>query len=187
MATVVCIRTGDKYGPEYTERLFNGCARHRARPFAFAVQTRAEFPGWWQKILVFPPKERTVYLDLDVVVTGNIDFLFDYDGPFCIWGDPWSGRWNSSVMSIAPGFGKEIRERFLADPEAIMSRLHGDQDFIFEVIRKADTWQEVAPGRVKSYKADHLEVGPKGASVCIFHGQPKPHEFKEGWVHDAWV
>lgn len=186
MNKVVCIRTETKYGPEYSERLFRGCLRHAGGPFTFEIHTKAEFPGWWQKLMLFPPKERTVYLDLDVVITGPIDFLFEYGGSFCIWGDPWNGRYNSSVMSIAAGFGAEIRERFLADPNSIMASFHGDQEFIAHVIPRADTWQNFAPGKVKSYKADHLENGPGEASIVVFHGQPKPHELG-GWVRDAWV
>jgi hypothetical protein len=185
---VVCLHTGDAYGPEYVGRLYAGLARHATRPFDFVVVREAPWPGWWGKLVLFPPEVRTVFLDLDVVLTGPVDFLFAYAGDFCLWGDPWNGRWNTSVMAIAPGFGTEIRRRFLAEPEGIMRRLHGDQDFVAEVLwPHADTWQTVAPGQVKSYKADHLEAGPAGASIVVFHGRPKPHELPlDHWARRAW-
>ena len=89
-------------------------------------------------------------------------------------------------MSIAPGFGLEIRDEFLNDPKLVMNNFHGDQEFISSIIHKIDTWQEIALGRIKSYKADNLLDGPQGASIVVFHGEPKPHELG-GWVRDYWI
>lgn len=186
MTQLALVWNGGPYGREYVDRLCCGVRRHTRHNFTVTLVADPPFPGWWQKLMIFPPFERTVYLDLDVVITGNLDFLFEYEGPFCIWGDPWSGHWNSSVMSIAPGFGGAIRERFLADPLAAMRRFHSDQDVIYDVIPFADTWQRIAPGRVKSYKADALEAGPGEAAIVVFHGEPKPHQLN-GWVRDAWI
>jgi hypothetical protein len=189
MRRVVCLRTGDRYGPEYVAYLEQAVRRSTDQPVLFEViREGARFPGWWQKLCLFPPPQRTVFLDLDVVLVDSVEFLFDYVGDFCVWGDPWNGKWNTSVMAIAPGFGAEIRDRFLEDADAIMRRLHGDQDFVAEVLwPHADTWQTVAPGKVRSYKADHLEAGPAGAAIVVFHGQPKPHELPpEHWARRAW-
>lgn len=183
---VICIRTGEKYGPEYVTHLYDGLIRHTTCPWNFQVIQQSVFPGWWSKLLLFPPSERTIFLDLDVVLTGNVDFLFDYDGDFCIWGDPWNGKWNSSVMSIAPGFGTEVRDKFVKKDAQIMQAFYGDQEFLASVVPNADLWQTVAPGKVKSYKADHLEAGPGDASICVFHGDPKPATFLEGWVYEFW-
>jgi len=186
MTRVVCLRTGDKYGPEYVERLGRGVAQNTSRPFWFEVITQAQFPGWWQKLLVFPSEERTIFLDLDTVIVGNVDFLFDYAGPFCILRDFYRPHgYGSAVMSIAPGYGKEIRDGFLADADNIMRRLHGDQNWIEEQVAGADRWQDVAPGKIGSFKADALQESPKGFAVCCFHGQPRPHEV-DGWVREAW-
>jgi len=67
-----------------------------------------------------------------------------------------------------------------------MNNFHGDQEFISSIIHKIDTWQEIALGRIKSYKADNLLDGPQGASIVVFHGEPKPHELG-GWVRDYWI
>jgi hypothetical protein len=127
--------------------------------------------------------ERIIYLDLDTVIAGNVDFLFEYAGQFAILRDfhHW-WEYGSAVMSIAPGFGRHIWENFTPD---VMARLHGDQNWIKEQVKDADRWQDVAPGKIGSYKVDGLQDGPKGFSVCCFHGRPKPHEV-DGWVTDAW-
>src|SRR5215471_2951818 len=54
------------------------------KPFTFQIITHSEYPGWWAKIDLFPPKERIVYLDLDIVICANVDFLFDYQGSFAM-------------------------------------------------------------------------------------------------------
>lgn len=183
---IVCLNVGAKYGHEYELRLYEGLCRHTTIPWDFRVIRQSRAPGWWAKLMLFPPSRRTLFLDLDVVVVRNVDALLTYDGPFCIWGDPWNGRWNSSVMSIAPGFGAEVSRTFLDNPRAVMAAHPGDQDVIWGVLEDADLWQTVAPGLVQSYKADALQDGPGDAGLCVFHGDPKPHTFREGWVHDAW-
>ena len=43
--------------------------------------------GWWGKSTLFSLKDlqgRMVYIDLDVVITGNIDEILNYRGPFAI-------------------------------------------------------------------------------------------------------
>ena len=88
-------------------------------------------------------------------------------------------------MSIARGYGREIRDRFLTDADRIMSNLHGDQNWIEECVPGADRWQDLYPGKIGSYKADGLQESPKGFAVCAFHGIPKPHEV-DGWVREVW-
>lgn len=39
MYTVVCMKWGDKYGPEYVNRLFNMVARNTTLPFKFVCFT----------------------------------------------------------------------------------------------------------------------------------------------------
>ena len=201
LTILACVKTGDKYGVKYVNRLASMVARHTTRPYSFlcftdlpaapgldanSVPLTYNLPGWWNKIMLLAPTVRTVYLDLDVVITGNIDFLFDYQGPFCIWKDPWGDKFNSSVMSIGPGFGAEIQTNFMANSDEIMKTFYGDQEYISSIVKHADTWQDVAPGKVKSYKADKLQDGPGEAAVSVFHGNPKPSDFGEGWVKEAW-
>lgn len=185
MNKIVCISIPPLYqDQDYVGRLLRGVQRNLTVPFEFEVRSRSEYPGWWSKLEIFPPKERIVFLDLDIIITGNCDFLFDYDGQFCAWRDPWSEGLNSSVMSIAPGFGKIIKESFLENPVGIMRRYHGDQDWINMCKPDVDFWPA---NKVKSYKADNLESGPREASICIFHGHPKPHEMAHlEWVRECW-
>lgn len=185
---VVTLHNGTKYDKTYVEHLYSMLVRHTTVEWDFEVIRQNSPPGWWRKLLVFPPRQRTIFLDLDIVIVGNIDFLFKYDGSFCIWDDPWTGRWNSSVMSIGPRFGQVIRDYFLVNPDNVMRRFHGDQDVICELLwPHGDTWQKIAPDKIKSYKADRLDKSPGDAAIAVFHGDPKPHTIDKGWVHDSWI
>lgn len=210
MTSIVCIKAGDKYGAEYVNRLASMARRHTERMVPFICLTddpkgirddvailplqQTNLRGWWHKLTLFmPPRgledRRLIFLDLDTVITGPIDFLFDFDGPFCILADFYQPeKFNSSVMSIAPGFGRHIWERFVVmGPEKVMGSYYGDQEWITDQLQWAHLWQVQAPGKIASYKANELRDGPKDASIVCFHGEPKPHEFDRGWVRDAWI
>jgi hypothetical protein len=196
---VACVKVGKLYGAEYVNRLASMLGRHTTWPHFFVCLTddasglscpswpiETDLSGWWAKLALFKPgvfDERVIYLDLDTVIVGNVDFLFEYAGPFAILRSFLSpSRYGSAIMSIAPGFGRHIWERFTPD---VMKRLYGDQDWIEEQVPEVDFWQDVAPAKIGSYKADNLQEGPRGFSVCCFHGTPKPHEVN-GWVADVW-
>lgn len=99
MCNVVCVNWGNKYGPEYTYRLYNMVKRNTTKSFNFYCLTdvlknysepiipillKPGLGGWWNKLQLFRddilPKDEYLYLDLDVVIVRNIDCLFDWRG-----------------------------------------------------------------------------------------------------------
>jgi hypothetical protein len=143
--------------------------------------------GWWCKVELFfeaywcgAPGDRIVYFDLDTVIIGSIDALAQHKGIIHLdrWG--WARQvYGSGVMVWDAGEHPEIWTRF--DP-AVMSRCHGDQDWITEV----STWPAL-PDSVRSYRYHCQEEGPpEGTSVVCFHGEPKPHQFAARWVAENW-
>lgn len=112
MQTVICMKWGTAYGPEYANKLFSMVKRHTGRPLRFICFTDdttgldpeieiKELPPidlpathqWkpWRKISLWqsalPGLESDVlFLDLDVVVTGPIDGFFDYrpEASYCV-------------------------------------------------------------------------------------------------------
>jgi len=179
---VVCLCTGDKYPPEYVNKLWRGLQNYTAFNVELEVIRQTKYPGWWGKIEQFPPKERIILMDIDLVITGNIDFLFEYQGPFCAWRDPWADGLNGSVHSIAEGFGESLRAEFERQPETYMRRYYSDQEFLRDHT-VPDYWHD---GLIQSYKADNCEHSPGAARIVVFHGHPKPHEIKTGWVTEQW-
>jgi hypothetical protein len=201
---VVCIKVGDKYGPEYVNKLASMVVRHTTKKYSFLCLTDdpaelecewkyidEHYPGWWSKLVLFKPHaalvgKNIVYLDLDTVITGSIDFLFNYKGRVGIIRDWWAPSYNSSVMRISSHANVDyIWRAFVAHADKIMKQLHGDQDFITMMISGSEgvaTWDET---RVGSYKANKLEAHPSGFSIVCFHGEPKPHQC-DGWVKEHW-
>lgn len=211
---VVCVKVGDVYGSEYVNRLASMVARHSTSPHRFVCLTddpeglecewdalETTLPGWWAKVELFNPSrfyrnERVMYFDLDTVICGNIDALFDYAGPLAMLRSflPPS-RYGSAIMGFDPAFCSHIWERFTPD---VMGRLYGDQDWIAEQmdpsvatarwasVPQPDCWQDFLPlGTIGSYKVHDLRESSRGYAICCFHGEPKPHQVN-GWVRDAW-
>lgn len=188
MTRVTCVNTGTKYADhDYTGKLFRSLWRNSTLGHAFTCITKSEWPGWWGKMDAFPCSERVVLLDVDLVITGNVDFLFEYDGPLCIRKNPWPGAWcDTSIMSVSPKVGRWIADAFFAAPHAIIKKFRSDQEFIASLFPESSTHVWPA-GKTKSYKADNLEAGPDGASIVTFHGEPKPHELPANhWIKEFW-
>lgn len=191
---IVCVKTGDKYGPEYVTKLRDGVARHLNAPHDFVCFTDqpvegvrcyplpADLPGWWAKMGLFKLKRKLIYFDLDVVITGDLAPLIAHDG-IGIIKDWWLPGFNSSVMKLTGNEGA-VWDKFAGAPHDNMrSCPMGDQQFITRHMTGAATFpREFFP----SYKANRCQDAPtKGAMAVIFHGEPKPHQCG-GWVADAW-
>ena len=116
---ILCIRWGEKYGPEYVLRLHGMVSRHLKRPFRFICLTDREIDvppsiellpipdlgisgprgkTTWQKLGVFSPDlgdltGPTLFLDLDIIIAGPLDRFFDHEPEkICIihnWISPW--------------------------------------------------------------------------------------------------
>lgn len=189
---ICCVKTGNKYDDGYVRKLQSGIARNLPNrgEHLFVCYTDKpvegvlseplpmDLPGWWAKIGLFKLGIPLIYFDLDVVITGDLTRLIEWDG-FGIIKDWWSPTHNSSVMKLT---GKEtgIFENF---HPGIMKILHGDQDFISGIMPDAKTFP---PEYFVSYKANKCQDAvPEGAMAVIFHGRPKPSECG-GWVAERW-
>ena len=189
---VVCIKVGDKYGPEYVNRLAAMVERHTTIQHYFLCLTDdptglecahapigTDLPGWWSKLQLFNPESalqahRVFFLDLDTIIVGNIDLLLAYDGPFAILKDFYRpSTFGSAIMSIAPGFGQEIWTKFTP---SVMQGYAGDQDWIYRCLFEVPVsrWQDDYPGQIVSYKVHCQDGIPDDARIICFHGVPKP-------------
>ena len=103
--SIVCVKWGTKYGPEYVLRLFAGVRRHlklnhtfycftedtsglEGEPDVHTIPLMKGWHGWWNKASLFsrtcPLSGRVLYIDLDTVITGSLDNLASYQGDFAI-------------------------------------------------------------------------------------------------------
>ena len=165
-------------------------------PGVRCIPLRNDWPGWWGKIELFRPDLFTVgphfYLDLDTVLTGNIDHILSHAHTFTVlrnMSSPTTDRIGSGVMAWNEDLSK-IYNDFKDDPERHMRRCQvsecwGDQGFIQPYARKRDRFQDLFTNQVVSFKTNlnHGDPAPENKIVC-FHGLPKPQEVKRAWIPD---
>ena len=228
---IICLKHGDKYGPEYVNKLYSMCKKYCTYDFNFycitenptdllkgvkVIKVREQtWKGWWWKPYLFNselPVEGTIlYMDLDVVISENIDKLFDYyPGEFCIIRDftramrPNWERYNSSVMRWEAKSLAHLWDIFNINPAQYMRRHHGDQDYIWEQQKGAKLWPDewivswkwevrktknFKPGGTRGNRVfQNVEsVRPKKENcICVFHGDPNPAKCEDPWVVDNW-
>lgn len=194
---IVCIRWGTKYGHEYVMRLYDQVRAGTTRLHDFICFTdqperqdgiryepcfSGSLQGWYQKLGLFKPgvlTRPTLFLDLDVIVTGSLEKFLDWPCSFGISEDfIWQG-FNSSVMFITPGTCPELYEHFVRDPYV---HRKGDQGIIEEFLPEAKTFPR---DWCLSYKADKVKEKPKDA-IVIFHGKPNPPDCDDQWIKEFW-
>lgn len=191
--TIACVlRSGGIYTPDWVAHLKRN-VREWVPAHRFVclsdidvpcerVPLRHEWPGWWSKIELFSPglfTGRVLYLDLDVLVTGELGPLVDGSGLIAMQDTRFPGI-NSSVMAWDAG-DTEFYDRFTPDT---MRRLRSDQDWLNEVRPAIATF---APGLVVSYKDECRGDLPENARIVVCHGRPKPPDIKEPWFRSRWA
>lgn len=229
---ILCLKHGTKYSADYVNKLYNMVQRNCTLDFDFwclTEDTKGLNPniktlplppglaGWWCKPYIFsqdlPINGTILYMDLDVVISGNIDKLFTYQpGHWCTIRDftramrPKWHKYNSSVVRFTRGQLHHVWDGFYKDKQNIQRKFFGDQDWLFEATRNSqamlypDSWilswkwevrhsKEFATGGAKgSRKFKHIEnVKPRiECCITVFHGDPNPHNCEDPWVIDNW-
>ena len=234
LVNVLCLKWGSLYGPEYTNRLYRGVKANLRRPFRFVCATDdptgidagvecvplpenpdvlgRPWPNIFAKLCFFRPgfanlEGPTLFLDVDLLVTGPLDKFFDYrPDDFCIiynWIElrkrffrkvPEIG--NSSCFRFDAGSASaaKVYEIFLRDKnkEELRDILHeGSQKFQTRAMRAAGAVSWWPDGWTASFKRHCVPPFPlnllltprfpKGASVIAFHGNPDPLEAINGF------
>ena len=163
--TILCMKWGTKYGPDYVNRLYGMVQRHLRGEFRFVCLTdRSEgvrgevqclpIPDLalpeglpergWKKLTTFAAdlhglKGTALFLDLDVVIVDDITPFFEQPGDFLIihdWKRPRRVTGNSSVYRFQLGQHPEVLERFRAEHESIRARLRNEQAWLSEVLHQ---------------------------------------------------
>lgn len=224
MQTVMCMCWGDRYGPEYVVRLHSMVRRNTARPLRFvcftdrperlsgdiealplppiALPERVRWSPWrkmsvWQSPL-YDLQGDALFLDLDVVVTGSIDPMFDFapGRTFCVaqnWSQPGKRIGNTSVFRLRIGAHPQLYERLVRDPESIIARYRIEQVYLSAEVGDMTFWPD---GWCVSFKHSLLPPWPlnfvvtprlpPGARVVAFTGKPDPHEASAGIWPTRW-
>lgn len=147
----------------------------------------AHLGGWDRMMEIYSPEhlprpgERILAVGLDTIITGPIDWLFEWaEAPCGFIADPYQpDTISNSVMTFDHEGARILWEAY---QEALETKFEGLKMFDrpSEMMLMRKVWEqhrwpllEDMPSRLLSYKAHSPHVG---ASVVYFHGSPKPHE-----------
>ena len=195
MTLICCVKTGDRYGEDYVKNLKEGVSRNCQSPFEFVCFTDAAvegvrceplpaaLPKWWAKMSLWKLERPLIFFDLDVVVTGDLKPLLDWQG-FGTIRNPWLPGYNSSVLKLT---GEEgfVWDRFTP---GVMATFRGDQDWLNVAYPNAPTFPPEWFPSWKISKLFKLQAPPTDAIAINMHGRPKPAEIPDGiWVKDYWT
>jgi hypothetical protein len=222
--TVICLKWEDRYGPEYVNRMHSMVSRHTKRPLRFVcftddpsgldsaveIKPMPEFNlpermrrHPFRRMFIFQEKlddlsGHVLHLDLDLLVTGNIDDFFDFKPahPFCVaenWTQIGKGIGNMSVFRYEIGRHAHIWKLFIADPMAQMDLHRNSQTF---VCRNMPSIEFFPPNWCLSFKHSLLPPWPLNlfvaptlpadAKVVAFTGKPDIDEACAGHWEAPW-
>jgi hypothetical protein len=235
---VICMKWGTKYDGPYVNTLRGMVARHLKRPHRFACFTdnskgfrpdvevfplpTADLNGdrefGWNKLAIYGETlgdltGPALFLDLDIIITGELDSFFDYlPGEFCIirdWQRPWRVTGNSSVFRFEIGKHTDILGDFLANPEAARASVRNEQEYLSYKLHEKGRLQYWPAEWCCSFKRHCMRRFPMfyfnsaqlpgDAKVVVFHGNPKPDEAMRGkwaklryihptpWIAEYWA
>jgi len=144
-------------------------------------------PSCYRRLRMYAPEagrvfgsERFVSLDLDIVMTGDLDPVWNRPEDFVIWGDTNPRTfYNGSMVLLSAGARRQVWETFdpIASPKAARAAGHhgSDQGWISHCL---------GPNEAKWSKTDgvysfhnHLQkvkTLPNDARVVVFHGHKDP-------------
>ncbi len=196
MHNVVCLKHGTKYDADYVNKLFSSVKRNSTVEFLFHCFTDDDIgldddvishplphknvEGWWQKLFLFSDEVditgRILFLDLDTLITGNIDHYISHNEGFVVLRDFWAKKDNvgSAVLSFEAGKHKQIWDTFIANPVGAVGSLHphGDQKWVQKHQLERIYWQDLFKDEIVSFKSSCRGGVPNKAKIICFHGKP---------------
>jgi len=197
------------FNEEWVTRLYHGIARNMKRPFRFVCfvdredydlpapieQKMLQLPYRNMFCLLEPFREdlgRVIFMGLDTVITGSLEQLVGYDGPFAMLRDPnYVTIGCSGVMSFP--YTPSVWETFLRERHTDRNefRLGGHKsDMMFLNTVPHEYLDDSGIRGIYSYKV-HIKREPsliERASIVYFHGREKPHELTHlPWIRKHWI
>ncbi|TGG95265.1 glycosyltransferase [Natronospirillum operosum] len=172
--------------------------------------------GAWLKLATFAKplhdlKGKALFIDLDVVIVGNIDDFFTHPGEFLVikeW-DKKDVTGNTSVYRFDIGAHQDAIDHFRDNPDKARQGVRNEQEYITQYLHrqgKLGYWPEAW---CRSFKRHCVHKGlkawrvppeiPHDARIIVFHGLPNPEDAVVGrsgkwyrkvlptpWIAEHW-
>lgn len=225
MALTICTWLwGSKYGSDDVLKLRAGLRRHLEQPHKLVViadnpdkvpygcaslpipnpeLTRVRgcfarlvmFSPAWQRKLWLAEGERLVCMDLDVVVTGELDPLFDRPEPFVILQGANAANpcpYNGSIFMLRGGAHPEVWNDFSIEATQTIQfhEFPDDQGWLWHKLPNAAGWKVGPESGVYAFHKPGWPGGddlPADARLVVFPGWRSPDKFKHlPWIAEHW-
>ncbi len=208
----ICVwRWGQKYPGHYVERLKAGLARHLKQEFKFGVfapdaedEYLTKVPGCFCRLRMFDPdwqrrhglEGRIVSIDLDCVITGPLDELFDRPESFVILRGGNASNpcpFNGSMFMLRAGEHADVwRDFSLKNASQIpFHEFPDDQGWLAHRLPQAAGWAVGPESGVYCFQKPGWPVGeglPNDAKLVAFPGWRDPSRFTHlDWVKTNWA
>jgi hypothetical protein len=215
---------GDKYDENHVRKLAAGVRRHYRADYRFVVfsERALSLPkpievfsiwdldligrGCFCRLRMFDPAWQSVYgfddrivsLDLDVVITGDLDGVFDRKESFLILQKVNSANpnpFNCSVMMLRAGQHAEVWSDFTIEKATAAREKLGfgfpdDQGWLWDKLPNAAGWHGGKDSGVYGFQKPGWPGGPglpSDARIVAFFGWRKPEQFTSlPWVAMHW-
>ena len=217
MQTIICMKWGSRYGPEYVNKLYKSIKKHTkkttkvycltdnsknidqkiiCKPLPKISLPEAISNTPWRKMSLwqyplYDLKGDVLFLDLDLVITGDLDRFFDFrPGHYCVienWTQIGRNIGNTSCFRFPVGKYNSIFEKFEKNPAKYWKKYHIEQMYLSKQIKDQVFWPV---DWCKSFKHDLLPNWPfriwqpaklpKETSIVAFTGKPDPDDVING-------
>ncbi len=224
MLAICTFLWGDKYSLDYVERLAAGVRRHLKQPHRFLCMTergrdvafseaierhaikdpelmgrgcyprlRLFDPGW-QARREFSSGERIVSIDLDNVVVGELDPLFDRLDDFVVLQGVNASNpcpFNASIFMLRAGTNAKVWTDFSVEAagKVPFDSFPDDQGWMHAKIKHPGAWGP--KDGVYAFSKPGWPPGenlPNNARIVAFPGKRDPSQFTRlNWVADNWL
>jgi hypothetical protein len=201
---------GTKYGHDYISKLFGGIRRNLTQDYLPMVTTPpaedrhlTETPGCFARLRTFDPAwqaangiepgDRIVCIDLDTVITGSLDGLFDRPEPFVILQGVNASNpcpYNGSLWMLTAGYRPDVWHEFSLELAAKVPfhEFPDDQAWFADMLPDAGAFgpeDGVYAFQKRGWpKGEQL---PKGARIVAFPGWRDPSQYTRlRWVKEHW-
>jgi hypothetical protein len=135
-------------------------------------------------------------LDVDLVITGNLDCFFEYGEDFCVirnWTQPDKRIGNTSAYRFRVGSHPYLLSNLLENPQRILAEYPNSQTYISANVKQMTFWPDEW---CRSFKVHCVPRGlkrwitaptlPQGARIVAFTGRPHPDEAAAGRWSCPW-